>query len=190
MNMNTWVERFYIFARSASDETQRTRLFQFIWQGYSKKIYFYISKIIPLDHLYVDDLFQEIMIKIYHHLHTFNPLYSLKSWIYKITKNHCLNFIKSKEEKIHSSKEPEYDLTNVPEPQNPENHFFNDELMEEIHRFTKTLEPMDKEIFYLRFYENLRYKTISEMMDMKINTVKSRVHLIKLNLKNKLGGGG
>ena len=190
MVMKQWIEGSYVFARLAFDNTQRAKCFEFIWQNYSQKIYFYIAQIIPIDHFYIDDLFQEIMIKIYHNLHTFNPLYSLKPWIYKITKNHCLNFIKNKEERIRASKEQEFDLTNVPGTQNPETHFFKDELMGEIHQFFLTLGPIDKEIFYLRFHENLGYKTISGITDMNINTVKSRVHLIKLKLKNKLGGGG
>ncbi|NIM16517.1 MAG: sigma-70 family RNA polymerase sigma factor [Candidatus Aminicenantes bacterium] len=185
--MNSASEKFYVFIHSALDEKERTQLFQFIWENYGKKIYFYISGILPLNHPYKDDLFQEIMIKIYKNLHTFNPVYPLRPWIYKITKNHCLNFIKSKKEKIHSSKEFEYDT--IKDTDNPEKQFFRDAAAAEIDKFTKALNPTDREIFYLRFYESLKYKHIGEIMDMNINTVKSRVHLMKLELKNKVRGG-
>lgn len=186
--MKTVIEKFYLFIQSSFDENKRVGLFEYIWKNYSKKIYFYISKIIPLNHLYIDDIFQEIMIKIYKNLHTFNPIYSFKPWIYKITKNHCINFIKNKEEKISSSKATNYDIADVGDTGNPEKHFFQEQMVKDIDEFTNLLKPTDREIFYLRFYENLGYKNISQIMDMNINTVKSRVHLIKIELKNKLRG--
>lgn len=179
--MNDLIERFYIFMQSAFSDSERDRLFEILWKSYSKKIYFYISTIIPFNHIYRDDMFQEIMVKIYQNLHNFNPVYPLKPWIYKITKNHCINFLKNKKEKLYSSKE--IDIDNVIDHRNPEKEMFRDELSGEIEQFMNSLETGDKEIFYLRFYENLKHKNISEIMDMNINTVKSRVRIIKGRLK-------
>jgi len=47
--MNELIEKFYIFVRSAFVDSERNRLFELIWKNYSKRIYFYISTIIPLD---------------------------------------------------------------------------------------------------------------------------------------------
>lgn len=179
--MNELIEKFSVFVRSAFADSERNRLFEWIWKNYGKRIYFYISTIIPLDHLYIDDIFQDIMIKIYTNLHNFNPIYPFKPWIYKITKNHCFNFLKNKKEKIYTSGEIDYN--HVQDHRNPEKISVQDELCSEIERFMKSLETQDQEIFYLRFYENLRHKHISEIMAMNINTVRSRVRIIKLKLK-------
>ena len=179
--MNELIEKFHIFVRSAFSDSERNRLFELIWKNYSKRIYFYISTIIPLEHLYIDDIFQDIMIKIYTNLHNFDPVYPFKPWIYRITKNHCINFLKNKKEKIYASGEADYN--NVYDHRNPEKNSLRDELFSEVERFMKSLETKDREIFYLRFYENLRHKHISELMAMNINTVKSRVRIIKLKLK-------
>lgn len=183
--MNDLIEKFHIFVQSSFDKSQRHKLFELIWKNYSKKIYFYISNIIPLDHLYIHDIFQEIMIKIYRNLHNFNPAYPFKPWIYKITKNHCINFIKNKKEKIYSAKEIDYDKVN--DNIDPEKELIRDEIFVEIEQFLNSLQASDREIFYLRFYENLRHKNISEIMDININTVKSRVRVIKLKLKEEFG---
>lgn len=80
--MNDLIERFYIFVQSAFSHSERDRLFEILWKHYSKKIYFYISTIIPFDHLYRDDMFQEIMVKIYRNLHHFNPVYPIKPYFF------------------------------------------------------------------------------------------------------------
>lgn len=178
--MKEFIEKFYIFVQSSFAVSQRKKLFELIWKNYSKKIYYYISNIIPFDHLYVDDIFQEIMIKIYRNLHTFNPIYPIKPWIYKITKNHCLNFLKNKKGKTVSANEIDY--SKIEAAGNPEKNLIRDEISAEIHQFMNSLQAEDREIFYLRFYENIRFKNISEIMDININTIKSRVRIMKIKL--------
>jgi hypothetical protein len=58
--MNPASEKFYVIIHSAFDEKERTRLFRFIWKNYGKKIWFYISGILPLNHPYKDDLFHKL----------------------------------------------------------------------------------------------------------------------------------
>jgi len=40
-----------------------------------------------------EDLFQEIMLKVFQNLSTYNPMYSFNTWIYTIARNHCVNYI-------------------------------------------------------------------------------------------------
>jgi DNA-directed RNA polymerase specialized sigma24 family protein len=45
---------------------------------------------------------------------------------------------------------------------------------------------VDREISYLRFYENLRFKAIARILDMNVNTVRSRCRLIREKIKKIL----
>jgi RNA polymerase sigma-70 factor (ECF subfamily) len=49
-----------------------------------------------------EDLFQDVMLKVYRNLDRYNPLYSFNSWIYSIARNHCLNFINKKRLPVQS----------------------------------------------------------------------------------------
>jgi RNA polymerase sigma-70 factor (ECF subfamily) len=176
--------RLYIFIQSSFNKEKKTELYNYIWKNYKKRISFYISNIIPANHPYFEDLLQEIMMKIYNNLHTFNPIHSFKAWIYKITRNHCIDYIKDKKKELYASGEIEFDK--IYENNDPEKIMIQDDLVKKIDEYINSLSATDREISYLRFYENIRYKDISKIMDINVNTVKSRIRTIKIKLKEKL----
>jgi RNA polymerase sigma factor (sigma-70 family) len=46
------------------------------------------------------DITQEVFVKVHHHLHEYDPASaSMKTWIYRITVNHCLDVLKAKKTK-------------------------------------------------------------------------------------------
>jgi len=182
--MQELYERFYIFIRSAFGDKEKLRLFEFIWNQYHKKIGFYISNLIPFNHPAFDDIFQEVMIKIYQNLHTFNPLSSFKAWVYRIARNHCIDFLKSKKENMYRS--DEIKIQKVLDHQSPEKIFIQKELSDKIEQYMGTLDTVDREISYLRFFENLRYKEISKIVKINLNTVKSKTRLIQKRIQKHL----
>lgn len=177
-------ERFYVFIRSAFGEKEKLRLFEFIWKQYHRKIGFYISNLIPFNHSAFDDIFQEVMIKIYQNLHTFNPLSSFKSWVYRIARNHCIDYLKSKKENMYHS--DEIKIQKVLDHRSPEKILIQKDLNDKIEQYLNHLDPVDREISYLRFYENMRYKEISKIVKININTVKSKARLIKKKIQEDL----
>lgn len=182
--MQELVNRFYIFINSSFSRKEKARLFEFIWNHYHQKIGFYISNLIPFDNHSFDDVFQEVMIKIYRNLHTFNPLHSFKAWIYTIVRNHCLDFLKNKSRSLYQSNEIE--IEKVQDPNTPEKTFIQQEMHDMIDHYIQSLEPIDREIAYLRFYENIRYKDIGKILDVNVNTVKSKARQIRLNISKNL----
>jgi RNA polymerase sigma-70 factor (ECF subfamily) len=124
------------------------------------------------------------MLKIYKNLHTFNPVHSFKAWLYRIARNHCIDFIKSKQSEINRYEDLETNKTN--DDKNPEEIILKDDLLKKIDQFMSSLEDTDREMAYLRFYENIKYQDISKILDMNINTVKSRIRSIKQRIKEHL----
>jgi RNA polymerase sigma-70 factor (ECF subfamily) len=182
--MQELYERFYVFIRSAFGEKEKAGLFEFVWTHYHKRIGFYISNLIPFNHPSFDDIFQDVMIKIYENLHTFNPLHSFKSWIYRIARNHCIDYLKNKSESMYNSSDIE--IERVEHNENPEKIFMHQELSRKIEQYLGTLPPRDREISFLRFYENMKYRDIGEILGMNVSTVKSRVYAIQKNLAREL----
>ena len=181
--MNKVQEKFFVFMKSSFGEGEKKELYEFIWKNYGKKISYYISTVIPYRHFYFDDLFQEVMLKIYSNLHTFNPFHSFKAWIYQIARRQCLDFIKSKDEKRSALRDGDPDR--IPADTDPEETAIRDEMFERIDRFLQSLEPLDREISYLRFYENLSYKGIGAVVNLKVNSVRSKIHQIKSKMKKQ-----
>ncbi|MEN8154068.1 MAG: sigma-70 family RNA polymerase sigma factor [Acidobacteriota bacterium] len=182
--MKNVYERFFIFIQSSFGKKEKEDLYDFIWKNYKKKISFYISNIIPYSHPDFEDMIQEVMIKIHKNLHTFNPMHSFKAWVYKIARNHSLDYVKNKQNSFHSSA----GLENAEglKRNNPEEIIIIDNIISRIDQIIDSLESTDREIAYLKFYENIRYKDISSIINMNPNTVKSRIRLIKRVIREKL----
>jgi len=184
--MNTIAEKFYLFGRSSFAPKQKAELYEYICKRYQRRIAFYVSLIVPPGHDYYQDVCQEVMIKIYNHLDTFNPLHSFKAWIYKIVRNQCLDLVKSKEEKQRKFRCGDPDLISGGSGADPEQLFLRQELMERIDRVVGSLPPLEREICYLRFYENLKYREIGDIVGLDIAAVKSKIHSLKIDLRRLL----
>ena len=64
----------------------------------------------------------------------------------------------------------------------------NIELSLKVNKVLHQLDENDREISYLRFYEQLKVRNIAEVMNMPVGTVKYRLHSIKKKLSNYLEG--
>jgi len=184
--MNDVGEQFYIYIRSSFGEPEKTALYDYIWKNYRRRVAFYISSLVPPQHPYFDDLVQEVLLKVYHNLHTFNPLNSFKAWLYTIARHHCLDFLKARGEKMERAASS--DIESLRSQANPETLSYQHEVMDRIDGFIHALDPLDQEISYLRFYENLKYRDIARVVHLNVNTVKWHVHQIKTRLKEHLAG--
>jgi len=179
-------DKYYVFIRSSFQHQRKNELFEYIYQKYGKRISWYISNFISIHDDNFKDLLQDIMIKIYKNLHTFNPVHSFKAWIYQIVRNHCLDFIKSKKDKdvlLSDISRNEFGA----EP-TFEKDYFNKVLIKQIDEYLQMLDPVEREIAFLRFYENISYKNISNITNLNVNTARSKIHMIKKDLKEKLRG--
>jgi RNA polymerase sigma factor (sigma-70 family) len=157
----------------------KDQLFEQIWNKYGKSLYYYIQKILPQETNSADDLFQEVMMKVYANLDKYNNHYNILPWLYRITRNHCVDYLKSKKENL------EFDESISIE----ENHGdFNIETTDLIEKALETLEPLKREIVYLHYFENLKYRQIAEILDLNINSIKTHMKKSKQQLNSFLKG--
>jgi len=184
--MNPVSEQFLLFIRSSFAPRQKADLYEYICKNYQRRIAFYVSQIIPPDHDYYQDVCQEVMIKVYNHLDTFNPLHSFKAWIFKIVRHQCLDLVKSKDERQRKLCHGDPDLVGSGPGADPEQHLLRQELQERIDSAIGLLPPLDREICYLRFYENLKYREIGDIVGLDVAAVKSKIHSLKIDLKRQL----
>lgn len=130
-----------------------------------------------------NDVLQEVFIKFFKKLNDIEESFNIKSWLVRVTKNHCIdawrkkkrnNFINEFDENIDSE-------SNTPE----------EELIEENKReiLEKSLSELDKDLkilIILRDIEGLSYEEISESLKIPIGTVKSRLNRARVLLFKKV----
>lgn len=141
----------------------------------------------------VEDVIQEVFIKVYKNIKKFRGESSLSTWVYRITVNVCKDMLgkKHRRREILTSfgEEDDDEKNTIREPADELQP--SDELMkmlsaEEISKAIDSLSKEDKLLINLREIEGMSYEQISEIMDKPVGTVKSRLHYARERLKGIL----
>ena len=177
-----------IFLKPALSDKSRNELFESIWREYQPAMAVLVRSITSLSAQDVEDLVQEIMLKVYSKLHLYNPMRDFKVWIYSIARNHCIDRLRKRAGS--SAEEAEWNdpagtSLACAEP-SPEEAVIAGELHEIIESYLATLGSVDRQISFLRFSERLAYKKIGRILGLAPGTVKYRVHVIRAGLRKLL----
>jgi RNA polymerase sigma-70 factor (ECF subfamily) len=138
----------------------------------------------------VEDLAQEIFLNIYKSAKDFRYEASFTTWIYRITINHSLNYLRNKKRFLWFSfleDNPQNSTDFVmPDIEQPDISFEKKEQSRMIRKFINQLPDKQKIAFVLHKFEGLPYKEIAEIMQKSLSSVESLIHRAKLKLQEKL----
>ena len=134
------------------------------------------------------DTTQEVFIKVFRGIKSFNADSSLKTWIYRIALHEASNRRrwwfrhKFRETSIEPSSERDADIcspglkdTLVDEGKSPLENRYDEELRERVETELKALAEPYRTTVMLRDIEDLSYEQIAEVMQTSLGTVKSRL---------------
>ncbi len=128
-----------------------------------------------------DDVSQEAFIKAFDGLHNFRNESSLKTWLYRITVNTFLS--NKKKRNIHNifQKQDISILENFELKQtNPEQELEFNELNQFFLKTIDTLPEKQREVFCLRYFDEMKYEEISELLGLTVGGLKANYfHAIK-----------
>lgn len=135
-----------------------------------------------------EDLTQEIFVKVYFALSSFEGQSAFYTWLYRIASNHCLDHLRKKRPQQISIDRPvdnESEITfqdslAAPASDNPEAPM---EANMEVSSLLDALDPEQRLILSLRELEGHSYEDLAEMLKCPMNTVKSRLNRAREALK-------
>ncbi len=168
-------------------DTQASRCFNLLYERYAGKIY---SKCISMlkDDVLAQDATQEIFTKIFLNLSRFGEKSKFSTWVYSITYNYCIDFLRRKKkqkdifsDEMEKAAEPVDDLTS------------EKELLElEISQLKTVLDSIpagDRAVLLMKYQDGMSIKDISEVLDktesavkMKIKRAKAKAQMVKKDL--------
>jgi RNA polymerase sigma factor (sigma-70 family) len=135
-----------------------------------------------------EDVSQEVFIKAIESIDKFRGDSSLKTWLYRITKNNCLNILRKKKVLsflgMYKDQEFEFDIK---DPSNTP-----DESLEKVefeNRFLKVLAKLpekQRETFALRYFEEMSYDEISKLIGTSTGGLKANYFQAIKKLANEL----
>lgn len=165
-------------------------------EAYRKLYNEYVQKIGRISKSYlgvddVEDVIQEVFMKVYKSIKKFRGDSALSTWIYRITVNVCKDMLSKKRKKreILTSFGLEDDEKTLPEPVEeiqPTDEFLREVSAEEIRHAIESLSKEDRLLITLREIEEMSYSDIANVVGKPVGTIKSRLHYARERLKKTL----
>jgi RNA polymerase sigma factor (sigma-70 family) len=103
-----------------------------------------------------------------------------------VCRNHCLNHLEKKSTAAVTAVSNDYFDQEMAVTFCPEPAIHANELYQKIDSVMKTKPVLYRQMAFLYFYEELKYHEIARILKTPVGTVKSRVHLIKKELRQNL----
>ncbi|QCR21195.1 RNA polymerase sigma factor [Pontibacter sp. SGAir0037] len=161
-----------LLEKFAQPESRHLAFNQLI-RKYQQKIYWHIRKMV-VDHDDADDLTQEVFLKVWKGLENFRQDAQLYTWIYRIATNECLTFLSSKRRKFFL---PLHDVAaELTEKLDSSPHISGDEVQLKLQKALLKLPDKQRLVFNMRYYDDLKYEEISEILGTSVGALKASYH--------------
>ncbi|MBS1760251.1 MAG: sigma-70 family RNA polymerase sigma factor [Bacteroidetes bacterium] len=144
-----------------------------IVRKYQEKIYWHIRRIL-VDHDDTNDVMQNVLIRAWKGLENFREDSQLFTWLYRIATNECLTFLaQQKKRTVVSLNIIESDLSDKIKA---DRHFNPNKLEWKLQLAMQQLPEKQRIVFTLRYYDEMPYETMSNILDTSVGALKASYH--------------
>ncbi|PKF85990.1 RNA polymerase factor sigma C [Bacillus sp. BA3] len=170
------MEEFVLkWSQMKDDESLLDEMMSLYGQDILQLVYSYVK-----DAVVAEDLTQEIFIKCYKALPTYNQQSNIRTWLWRIAINHCKDYRKSWYFRKVSTAEEEQEWTST---DNVEEEVIQQDEDRQLAVAVMELPIQYRELIYLHYFQEMKLKEISEITGVKLGTVKTRMRQAKKRLK-------
>jgi RNA polymerase sigma-70 factor, ECF subfamily len=170
--------------KSRTAESSSELLVQTILREHSESM-FRLAKSIVRDNALAEDVVQESVLKVWQAADSFRGDSSLRSWALRITHNTAISLLRKRREDY---REPDL-VPEVPDALGQTDRQVHGRLMvNDLWIAIGALDPISRSITVLREVEGLSYEEISDLLDLPLPTVKTRLFRARKSLANVLEG--
>ena len=160
--------------------------FRTLVERYQDRMFRVLSRF-TRDRMETEDLAQEVFVKVFRKLHTFQQDSSFYTWVYRIAVNTATDHLaRRKRQRLHLVEDPAHlergneGIDGAAEP------ILEAELHAVTRQILERLPEKYRTILVLREYEDLSYTAISEVLGCSIGTVESRLFRARKRFKEAL----
>lgn len=159
-------------ARLIQTKTQN-EAFKELVQCYQKPLYYHIRNIV-LNHDDTDDVLQNTFIKVFSNIGNFKGESKLYSWMYRIATNESLTFIeqRAKKQGISNVELQQKAILNL----ESDVYFEGNEIQIKLQKAIATLPEKQQLVFKMKYFEDMKYENISEILDTSVGGLKANYH--------------
>lgn len=156
------------------DKKTQTKAFEVLVNTYKERLYWHIRRIV-LSHDDTDDVLQNTFIKVYKNIENFKGDSKLYSWMYRIATNEAITFINKKSRKLGITSEElqESTINNL----QSDVYFEGEEIQLKLQQALATLPEKQKLVFNMKYFQEMKYEEISEILETSVGGLKASYHL-------------
>lgn len=164
----------------------REEAFRDLLHLYKERLYWQIRNIVK-NHEDADDVLQNTFIKIFRNIDKFKGDSQLFSWMYRIATNEAITFLnnRAKKEKLSAVELQDKIIENL----RSDVHFEGDEIQIKLQKAIATLPDRQQEVFNMKYFQELKYREISEILGTTEGALKTSYHIAVKKIEQFLKGG-
>jgi RNA polymerase sigma-70 factor (ECF subfamily) len=161
-------------------------------QRYLTRVYQFALKYLQ-DKDEAEDMAQEVFVKVWKNIHKFRADFKFKTWLYTVTKNSCLDWLKKKNRPITFSEldteENNWGFVDTLADHSPSalEALQRNEGIKSLSFAVEELPPLYRSTVNLRYNEDLKFREIAELLHESIDTIKTRHRRAIKSLRNIFG---
>ena len=162
---------------------QREKAFSEIVESYSERLYWHVRRFL-CSYEDTDDLLQEIFIKVWSSLSSFRGESQLYTWIYRIATNESLNFLQK--QKIRAALRFEDITSKLDDKIDEDSGVDGNEAQKALMKAVSRLPSKQKTVFIMRWFDDLSYEEISEILGTSVGALKASYHFAQEKIRSEI----
>jgi RNA polymerase sigma-70 factor (ECF subfamily) len=161
---------------------------------YRDPIYFMLYEKLG-DQELAKDLTIEALGKAFRKLHMYTPDYTFSTWLYKVARNNCIDYLRKHKlptisiDKMmldEDGKRNTFDLKS--KDPNPEGVMIKKQRIAILRQIVDQLKPKYRDLVKLRYFKELSYEEIAELLEIPLGTVKAQLYRSREQLFKIMSG--
>ena len=161
------------FIQQLLNPKTQNEAFHRLLSEYQKPLYNHIRNIV-LNHDDADDVLQNTFVKVFQYLKNFKGESKLFSWMYRIATNESLTFL-SQKAKLAGITSEELQNKTIANLQS-DSFFDGNEIQLKLQKAIATLPEKQQLVFKMKYFEDLKYEEISEILGTSVGALKASYH--------------
>lgn len=167
------------------DASRKEEGFRMLTVKYNQRLYWQIRRIV-LDHDDANDVLQNVFIKVWNNLGKFQQQAQLFTWLYRIASNESFTFLQQKKKRGAASVDS--DSSGIIAGLAADPYFDGDELQKKLQAAIAMLPEKQKQVFLMRYYEEMPYEEMSETLGTSVGALKASYHFAVKKIETFLTG--
>lgn len=131
----------------------------------------------------IDDLLQEIFVKVFIGMERYDHNYTFGQWIYTIARNTFIDYVRKRKDSISIDNLPAAGaLSSSGYVPSPEEKVINMQQRTQLEHYMNRLSAQYRKLITLRFFKEYSYEEIASELGIPLGTVKTQIHRARAQL--------